>query len=226
MPGRNRAREPTAGGFANDRALGALGLDREKITKCIVGAYRLLDRIDETLVADGVEPLCQIVELANLSSMIGNIVGAELARQSAGLYRRNAPHRYPDLLAAGPGAAPGGIEIKVALNRNQPKGHLAKEGFYITCRYVLVDHVGVPIAEAVDRPRARRVAIWELRTGRLDERHFNLSNTPGDSGKTAVVNALGMEELKVVYVDLGLVPGTQRGRRYNWYRQLLGLSDV
>jgi hypothetical protein len=215
-------RQPDPSGFANDQALHVLGLGREQIASAMVGTYRLLDRIDETLVADGVDPLCLIVELANLSSMIGNVIGAELAKHSNGLYRRNSPHKFPDLLPAAQGAVSSGIEIKMALNRNQPKGHLAKEGYYITCRYVLVDKDGKPITEAVDRPKARRAVIWELRTGHLDMGHFNLSNTEGDSGKTAVVNAAGMEQLKVVYVDLALVPGTQRGTRYRAYRAILG----
>jgi hypothetical protein len=216
------ARRPDPGGFANDQALSVLGLGRDQVASAMMGTYRLLDRIDATLVADGVDPLCQIVELANLSSMIGNVIGAELAKHSNGLYRRNGPHRFPDLLPSARGAVSSGIEIKMAFNRNQPKGHLAKECYYITCRYVLVDRDGQLIAEAVDRPKARRAVIWELRTGYLDMRHFNLSNTEGDSGKTAVVNAAGMDELKVVYVDLALIPGTQRGARYRAYRALLG----
>ena len=78
------------------------------------------------------------------------------------------------------------------------------------------------IREIADRPKARQAAIWELRTGYLRAVHFNVSNTEGDSGKTAVVNALGMERLKVVYVDLALYPGTQRGALYRSYRTLLG----
>ncbi len=223
MPSHILARQADPRGFANDQALAALGLDRSQIAGSVAGTYRLLDRIDATLVADGVDPLCQIVELANLSSMIGNVFGAELAKASNGLYRRNGPHKYPDLLPASEGAVSGGVEIKMALNRNQPKGHLAKEGCYVTCRYVLLDKDGVVVAETADRPKARRAAIWELRAGHLSKPHFNCSNTEGDSGKTAVVNAAGMRELKVVYVDLALVPGSQQGKNYKEYRGLLGL---
>ena len=160
-----------------------LGLERHQIADAIVGTYRLLDRVDRTLTGDGVDPLCRIVELANLSSMIGNIFGAEIAKSSKGLYVRNRPHKYPDLLPVAEGAVRTGIEIKMALNRNQPKGHLAKPGHYITCRYVLTDSDGNAISEAVDRPKATHAAIWELRTGCLEMDHFNLSNTDGDSGE-------------------------------------------
>jgi hypothetical protein len=216
------AREPDPNGFVNPQAIGDVGLTHKQIAKSIVGTYRLLDRIDATLTADGVDPLCRIVELANLSSMIGNIIGAEIAKNSAGLYRRNGPHKYPDLLPVGKGAAAEGVEIKMALNRNQPKGHLAKPGHYITCRYVLIDKKGAMVTEAADRPKATSAAIWELRTGYLSTEHFALSNTAGDSGKTAVINAAGMDELKVIYVDLALVPGTQRGAGYQRYLDLFG----
>ncbi|MBK9009415.1 hypothetical protein [Novosphingobium sp.] len=94
----------------------------------------------------------------------------------------------------------------MALNRNNPKGHLAKEGHYLTCRYLLVDENGNACVDKVDRPSAKQAVVWELRTGYLVEAHFNISNTEGDSGKTAVINADGMEALKVVYVDLDMVP--------------------
>jgi hypothetical protein len=209
-------------GLANEAALSEVGLSHDQIAAAVLGTYRLLDRIDATLVSDGVDPLCQVVELANLSSMIGNILGAELAKSSNGLYRRNGPHKFPDLLPASDNAAPSGIEIKMALNRNNPKGHLAKEGHYLTCRYLLVDEAGDPCAQKEDRPRARRAVIWELRTGYLREEHFNISNTEGDSGKTAVVNAEGLEALKVVYVDLDIAPGSRKGARYKAYEALFG----
>ena len=218
-------RDVCRNGFANADALTAIGLSHEQLAAAVVGTYRLLDRIDATLVSDGVDPLCQVVELANLSSMIGNVLGAEVAKASNGLYVRNAPHRFPDLLAAHANAAQTGIEIKMALNRNTPKGHLAKEGHYLTCRYLLVDDAGDPCVEKVDRPRATRPVIWEMRTGYLLDEHFNISNTAGDSGKTAVVNASGMDALEVVYVDLEMVPGARTGARYRAYQGLFAPAN-
>lgn len=217
-------RDVCRAGFANEPALRAIGLSHDQVAAAVVGTYRLLDRIDATLISDGVDPLCQIVELANLSSMIGNILGAELAKASNGLYVRNGPHKFPDLLAAHAGAAQSGIEIKMALNRNNPKGHLAKEGHYLTCRYLLVDEEGKACFQKEDRPKARRPVVWELRTGYLTDKHFNISNTAGDSGKTAVVNAEGRDALKVIYVDLDMVPGAQRGPRFRAYQALF--SDI
>ncbi|WP_315763872.1 hypothetical protein [Sphingomonas sp. Y38-1Y] len=208
-------------GFANTASLTKVGLSSDQLAASVAGTYRLLDRIDQTLTADGVEPLCQIVELANLSSMIGNVLGAEVAKASNGMYVRNGPHKFPDLVPAHPNAAKSGIEIKMALNRNNPKGHLAKEGNYLTCRYVLIDADESPCTEKADRHKAQRAVIWEMRAGYLTEDHFNISNTAGDSGKTAVVNASGMEALKVVYVDLDMVPGSRNGANYRAYAALL-----
>jgi hypothetical protein len=192
-----------------------------QLTEAIIATYHLLDRIDETLASDGVDPLCQVVELANLSSMIGNIIGAEIAKCSNGLYVRNGPHKFPDLLPSGKGAVKDGIEIKMALNRNKPKGHLVKPGYYITCRYVLIDAKGDIIVEKADRPKAFKPVIWEMRSGYLEPQHFSVSNTAGDSGKTAVVNEAGMTALKVIYVDLAMVPGSKRGRSWTEYSTLI-----
>lgn len=219
-------REICRNGCANSETLESLGLSHDQLAAAIRGTYRLMDSIDATLVADGVEPLCQIVELANLSSMIGNVFGAEVAKSSNGLYVRNGPHKFPDLLPAHKHAASSGIEIKMALNQNTPKGHLAKEGHYLTCRYLLIDGEGRVCLEKEDRVRAVRPVIWEVRAGYLLEEHFNISNTAGDSGKTAVVNREGMEALKVAYVDLDIVPGARKGPRYSAYRALFETNPI
>lgn len=214
------AREICKNGFANEEALEEVGLSHDQLAAAVRGTYRLMDSIDATLTGDGVEPLCQVVELANLSSMIGNVLGAEVAKASNGLYERNGPHKFPDLLPSHPNAVETGVEIKMALNMNTPKGHLAKEGHYLTCRYLLIDDEGNSCIKKEDRPQAVRPVIWEVRTGYLTEDHFNISNTAGDSGKTAVINAAGMAALKVVYVDLEMVPGARRGARYSAYQSL------
>ena len=73
-------RRPAPGGFVNLDALEEIGFGPVQLSGTILATYHLLDRIDATLAADGIEPLCQVVELANLSSMIGNILGAEMAQ--------------------------------------------------------------------------------------------------------------------------------------------------
>jgi len=208
------------GVFLHEAALASVGLTHSIFENALVDTYRLLDKIDETLVGAGAFPMSQTVELANLSSMIGNMFGAAIAKNSDGLLVRNGPHKYPDLLSTGLSDQVPNIEIKMALERNQPKGHLAKEGFYISARYVLCAHDAPQWEKGV---RGVTPSIWEIRFGHLTDAHFNISNTAGDSGKTAVVNKAGMEELKVIYLDLHRAPIDPKSRTYKTY---LGLKDA
>ena len=111
----------------------------------------------------------------------------------------------------------------MALENNKPKGHLAKPGYYITCRYVLCDEHGVAKFDKANR--GMTPYVWELRCGLLEMEHFNISNTAGDSGKTAVVNADGMKALKIIYVDLERAPISKNGRVYTEYAGLVAAGD-
>lgn len=212
-------RKPAANGFVNSNVLKTIGLNHKIIKLAIRDTYTLLDSIDQTLETAGVLPLSKTVELANLSSMIGNILGAAIAKHSQGLLRRNGPHKFPDLLTTNVSKEVPDIELKMALETNKPKGHLAKEGFYLTCRYVLCQADGLFISGKDNR--GIKAYIWEIRCGYLDSGHFNLSNTKGDSGKTAVVNARGMDALKIVYCDIMRIPLSQKGKLYKSYLSLL-----
>jgi hypothetical protein len=103
--------------------------------------HQTLDTIDFQLELHGARPIGKLVELANLSAMIGNIVAEGIAASSDGLYERNAPHSYPDLVAKVTPAVP--LEVKIALETNRPKGHLPKPDAHLTFRYVLGDKKGV-----------------------------------------------------------------------------------
>jgi len=206
----------------NGSVLEEVGLGHEIIRDAIAQTYDLLDRVDATLVSAGVFPLSQTVELANLSSMIGNIFASALARHSNGRFERNGPHKYPDLLSTEPQTWPD-IELKMALERNKSKGHLTKPGYYVTCRYVLCDAKGVAMFEKGNR--GVTPYIWELRCGYLEEAHFAISNTAGDSGKTAVVNQEGMKALKVVFVDIDRAPISRRGAVFAEYAALVEAGD-
>lgn len=102
--------------------------------------YEILDVIDEALVHQGSDRLADIIELANLSSMIGNLLRAGVANASGGRFQNNGPHKHPDLLHASDPSL--NVEIKVALEDNSPKGHLAKSGWHLTCHYVLCKEDG------------------------------------------------------------------------------------
>jgi hypothetical protein len=177
------------------------GLTGEMVALAIDSAYHTLDLIDEQMREQGSVPIAELVELANLSSMLGNLLGSGLAGASEGSYVRNGPHKYPDLLPRRDGLP--GLEVKTALETNRPKGHLAKAGTYLTFRYVLIRDGEYVRGKAT---RGDTVAVWEVRFGELFDEDFALSNTEGDSGKTAVVKKEAFDRMELVYFDQGLLP--------------------
>ena len=178
-----------------DKLLSTIGIDANTLLGAIDSCYQTLDTIDEQLVGKGSIPMAHLVELANLSSMVGNMVGGGIADCSNGLYARNRPHTYPDLL---PQQSPAvDLELKMALETNKPKGHLPKAGTYITFRYVLGDK-----QRNYTRGKENRgdtVWIWEVKVGYLSEDDFSCSNTAGDSGKTAVIKTEKHNNMQLVY---------------------------
>ena len=186
------------GGLRNPAAL-THGLTPTILQKGVKHVYRVLDDIDATLLEDGVR-LSEIIELANLSSVLGNLLALGIVRASGGVFTRAGPHKYQDLRANRKDAA--NIEIKIALEDNKPKGHLPKPGHYLIGRYVLGDADGTrTIGE-----RGSVVWFWEIRFGELALDDFSISNTAGDSGKTAVVKTASLKKLRLVYFDEPLCP--------------------
>ena len=178
-----------------DKLIQTIGISGMSLLKTIDTCYQTLDAIDEQLINKSTPPIAQLVELANLSSMVGNIVGAGIAENSEGIYKRNKPHTYPDLL---PVKAPAvNLELKMALETNKPKGHLPKAGVYITFRYILGDKYGNFTRGKENR--GDTVWIWEVKVGLVREEDFSCSNTEGDSGKTAVIKTPVFNDMHLVY---------------------------
>ncbi|MCZ7845730.1 hypothetical protein [Stenotrophomonas maltophilia] len=181
------------------------GLTKEMIGQAVEYVHETLDSMDSQLTTSADARLSQLVELANLSSIVGNLFRVGVCKVSDDVFLPNKPHTYPDLLANKLKQADAcDVEIKVALESNKPKGHLVKPGPHIAVRYVLANEEG-------DYTRGKENRgivpyIWEVRIGELKDEHFNVSNTEGDSGKTAVINAAGMNELSVVYIDKDRCP--------------------
>lgn len=173
------------------------GLSGAMICEAIDHVYATLDLMDAQFVHAGTDPIAGLVELANLSSMVGNLLAAGLATASAGQYRRNRPHAFPDLVPLRPHLPE--LELKMALETNYPKGHLAKTGTYITFRYVLGDEYGGYVRGR--EGRGKTVWIWEARVGQLEESDFSLSNTEGDSGKTAVIRTDSLKAMTLAFLD-------------------------
>lgn len=186
------------------------GLSVDTIRHGIFSCYRILDAIDEQLINHGVGTISQVVELANLSSMIGNILASGLSEASNGLYSRNRPHAFPDLIPLN--KAYDDLELKVAFEKNKPKGHLPKSGTYITFRYVLCDARGNYTKGKENR--GNKVFIWEVKVGKVRENDFDLSSTAGDSGKTAVIKTTVFNNMSLIYYVRDLLPYSSRMLNY------------
>lgn len=187
--------------------LAGFGLSPESIRESIQYTHSILDRIDQPLIEETGERITSLIELANLSAIIGNLFRFGVSRSSKGIFRSNKPHTFPDLLSNVPSVP--NLEIKVALESNKPKGHLIKPGPHLIVRYVLGTESGQYMRGV--RPNNGVAWIWEVRVGFLEDSHFNFSNTPGDSGKTAVITAAGMRNLSPVFLDLDKCPLSPNG---------------
>jgi hypothetical protein len=191
------------------------GLTSTALRSGVEEVYQILDLIDRALLDKAGMRLAGVVELANLSSIIGNVLAAGIIKNCSGAFTRAGAHKYQDLRGCGPGAEH--IEIKVALEDNKPKGHLAKgkAGYYLACRYVL----GAQDGSYTVGERGDVVWIWEIRLGHLSESDFSVSNTEGDSGKTAVVTTDAYKRMHMLYFDERFCP-YKRGP--DWYRKNYG----
>jgi len=193
---KSEARETKNEHYLNEDKLKEItGLSPAMLKAGMDSCYQIIDIIDEQMVAHSGPRLAKLVELANFSSMLGNLLRAEIAAASGGMYKGNKPHTYPDLIPQRPDAY--NLEIKTALEKNLPKGHLPKPGRHITFRYVLSNNDGT-YTKGVDQ-RGDVARIWEIRVGELTESDFNISNTAGDSGKTAVVKGDAFKRMAIVY---------------------------
>ena len=113
------------------------GVTYKRIKAAVGYVHDTLDTLDEQLQQKGLPKMTELVELTNLSSIIGNIFASGYVAVSKGAFSRAGPHKYQDLRTTGLEPEAVNVEVKIALEKNNPKGHLAKSGNYITCRYVL-----------------------------------------------------------------------------------------
>ena len=202
--------EQIHGTIISQSALKKLELSTDIVRRVIEYTHGVLDQIDRGLWNSSGTRLASLVELANLSAIIGNIFRSGVCRESQGVFIPNKPHTYPDLKSTKEGVPD--IEIKVALEDNYPKGHLVKPGPHITVRYVLANENGQ--YERDKKKRGGVAWIWEVRIGQLEEVHFSFSNTDGDSGKTAPINPSGMDNLSPVFIDLDKCPYSPNGSKF------------
>lgn len=183
--------------------------------------HEVMALLDETLLRAGHAAYAKLVELTTVSSTVGDVLADGIVEASNGTFMRVEPHTFGDLQPVAGRAADDvePIEIKVAVDRNAPKGHLPKDGWYLTCRYSVVDAQGQVVGRMQrndDRLEGRgdeyAVRIWEIRIGRLHQGEtlsavlgagsdFIVSSTDGDSGKTASVRAAARQRMRLVYFN-------------------------
>jgi transcriptional regulator with XRE-family HTH domain len=193
--------------FRNENKLSELtGLTRQAIQGAIEDCYQTLDLFDAELAKRESPPVSELVELANLSSMMGNLLATGIVEHSGGAYSRNTPHTYPDLLSRREGY--GGIEVKTALEINKPRTHLPKHGIHLTFRYVLCHREGA--FRRGKENRGKTAHVWEVKVGDLTENDYDLSTTEGDSGKTAVIKTAVLRAMALIYFDPRLLPYATR----------------
>ena len=186
-----------------------LPFDGSAILMGVEQAYENLDTIDFALQRRGLGPLAeQFDEYATLSTVIGEFFASGVAEASDGVYQVNAGN-FPDLVGTRTRGDVPGIEVKMAMETNQPKGHLPKTGMYIVVRYVLAER-----DKTYERGERTDTAwIWEVRMGTMEEEQFNESDTEGDSGKTATFSAQALWDFDCVYLDPHLIPYARYERK-------------
>lgn len=186
----------------NLESLLEMKITADMLVNAIQHCYDTLDLIDEQLSENQTPKLSETVELANLSSIVGNLIATGIEQHSNSELIKNKPHTYPDLIFNNEKS---GVEIKVALETNKPKGHLPKEGYYLTFRYVLTNSEGKYVKGKENR--GDTVSIWEVRVGYINEEDFDVSSTDGDSGKTALIKTdVFNSKMKLVYFNPEIVP--------------------
>src|SRR5579872_6630179 len=110
-------RDPTMRGlFCNGKSL-KCGLTPEMLFAGIEYVHRTLDIIDTKLIEVDSPRLSSLVELANLSTIIGNLLGTGIVKASNQTFERAGPHKYQDLRATN-NNPDDHVEIKVALAKN------------------------------------------------------------------------------------------------------------
>lgn len=187
-------------------------LTRTMLEEGVRRAYAHLDGFDLVLATQLPGPdaptLAGFIDLATYSSLLGGFLVRAIIDGAAGAFALAAPNRYQDLRSTS--ASVPSVEVKVAFEDNKPKAHRAEGGAYLTVRYVLGDADGTYVPST----RGGTCWIWEIRYGELAPSDFRVSDTDGDSGKTAVVSTSALEGLSLVYADPARCPYARGGAKY------------
>lgn len=195
------ARDLRDSDFRNETAFRRMtGLPLAAVRSAIERCHWKLDVLDTQMD----NSTARVVGLRRLSLIIRNFIADGIETGSRCRYVRKSGHVLTPTNNTGVPLA-----VKVALETNMPKerwpkGHLPKPGMYLTFRYVLCDKAGK--FTRGKEARGEFACIWEARVGNLALTDFDLINTPGDSGKTAVIKTGSYDRMTLVYYHPGLLP--------------------
>ena len=177
----------------------ATGLTAATVARAVEIAYRKLDLIDEQMRASGSRPIVDLVELPELSALLGNLLSAAVARASNGLYVQNGPDHSPNLLPVRQGLPE--LEVATALETERPAGGARKAGLHLVLRYVLTDRTGAYTRG--EDSRGDTVAVWEIRFGDMSEADYTGS---ARANGTARLKKEALDRMELVYYDPALLP--------------------
>jgi transcriptional regulator with XRE-family HTH domain len=177
------------------------GLTGGTVVRAVEIAYRKLDLIDEQMRASGSRPIAGLVDLPDLTELVGDVLGAGLARASNGLYVQNGSEHSPPLQPLQHGLPE--LQLAAALETDRPAGPTETAGTCLVFRYVLADRSGA-FTRGQDS-RGDTVAVWEIRFGALGQEDFHVTGTRAGA-RTARLRRDALDRMELVYYDTALLP--------------------
>ena len=174
-----------------------MGCHLSVLRAAVLHVHMSLARLDQVLWSSSSLTLCQTVERATVSALIGNIFRAGIVKASSRDFYENSPYRHPDLLSRRSGCK--NIEIKVACGRNNPKAHSICPGFFLFLRYAVLE--SERYTSTSDESRGSRAWIWALRAGFLNPRHFKIYMMKNGAPSVVCVNKSGVNALQPIFLN-------------------------
>jgi transcriptional regulator with XRE-family HTH domain len=192
------AREVDRGLFdPGARLAGATELTPAMVAGAIEFAYRRLDLIDTQMRGAGSRPIGKLVDPADLTATLADLLSAGFARVSNGRYVQSGRDQAPDLLPLRQGLPE--LELKAALETALPPRGSSGSGLYLIFRYVLTERDGT--FQRGKDARGDTVTVWEARFGELAEQDFR----SGPRGSARLTRD-ALEGMELVYYDPALLP--------------------
>ena len=179
------------------RLAAATELTSAMVASSMEFAYRRLDLIDTQMRGAGSRPLGRLLDPADLTATLADLLSAGIARASNSRYAQDGREHAPDLLPLHQGLPE--LELKVALETTLPARGARGAGLYLIFRYVLTERDGT--FQRGKDSRGDTVTVWEVRFGELHDEDFR----SGPRGSARLTRD-ALERLELVYYDPALLP--------------------